>query len=299
VTERRTWVAFIGVIVSWGSSYLFIRLALQSWNAYGLVATRFGLAAVLCWAIARVRGERFPRGSQLLALLVVGVMMMSGSNALTALAQRTVSSGLSGVVHSLGSVWLAALGALPMLRSATPKRPRPSFWFGVIGGVIGVAVLLWPGERGLEASMGGVLLLLTSTFIFAIASLVQRTWQVRGPQVSPTPLFAQLAVQMLGGASVALVVALASGGLMHDKVTAPALFGMAWLTVVASIIGFASFATVLRGWPPARAGSYAVINPIVSVLLGVLFAGEQVTANLVLGSAITLLSVAWVQWCHR
>jgi drug/metabolite transporter (DMT)-like permease len=56
---------------------------------------------------------------------------------------------------------------------------------------------------------------------------------------------------------------------------------------------------VLRGWPPSRAGSYAVINPVVSVLLGVLFAGESVSWHMVGGAALTLGSVAWVQWCHR
>lgn len=292
--RRRTWLAFIGVIVSWGSSYLFMRLALQSWTPFGLVATRFSIAAVICWAIARVRGEPFPRGGQFAAMLLVGTMMMSGSNALTAIAQRSVSSGLSGVVHSLGSVWLAALGSLPFIRGPA-KPPRPTFWFGVVGGVVGVAILLWPGERALEATVSGIALLLVSTLIFAVASLVQRSWQVRGPSA----LFAQLAVQMLGGSSVALVVALVSGGILHDDITPTAALSVAWLTVVASIIGFASFATVLRGWPPARAGSYAVINPIVSMLLGVLFAHEQITGHLVLGAAVTLVSVGWVQWCHR
>ncbi len=137
--------------------------------------------------------------------------------------------------------------------------------------------------------------LVGSTFIFAIASLVQRRWQQQGPEA----LFAQLSVQMLGGSSVALVVALATGGLTHAPVTTTTALALAWLVVVASIIGFGAFATVLRGWPPSRAGSYAVVNPVVSVLLGVTFAGEAVTSRMVVGAALTLASVAWVQWCHR
>jgi len=293
--HRRTWLAFFGVIAAWGSSYLFIRLALHAWQPLGLVATRFGVAGLLCALIARWRGETFPRGRQLAALLLVGVLMMSGSNALTAWAQRTVSSGLAGVMHSLGSVWLAAFGALPGVLPAGARRPRPAFWLGVFGGVFGVLVLLWPGEGTLEADVPGVLALLAATVIFAVASLLQRAWQARGP----SSLFGQLAAQMLGGSTVAFVLASLGSGFLHAEVTPGPAAAVAWLILVASIGGFACFALVLRGWPPSRAGSYAVVNPIVSVLLGVAFAGESVTPRMVLGAGVTLVSVAWVQWCHR
>ena len=127
--QRRTWVAFFGVIGAWGSSYLFIRQALVTFTPFGLVATRFGVAAVLCAGVALLRKERFPTGAQFVALAVVGVMMMSGSNALTAWAQRTVSSGLAGVLHSLGSVWLAALGSLPgVLARVLPLSKQAYQW---------------------------------------------------------------------------------------------------------------------------------------------------------------------------
>jgi drug/metabolite transporter (DMT)-like permease len=108
-----------------------------------------------------------------------------------------------------------------------------------------------------------------------------------------------LSVQMLGGSSVALVVASTTTGFVHAPFTTGSLLAVTWLVLVASVVGFGAFATVLRGWPPSRAGSYAVINPIVSVLLGVLFAGEAVSWHMVAGAALTLCSVAWVQWCHR
>jgi drug/metabolite transporter (DMT)-like permease len=294
VTERRLWLAFLSLIGAWGSSYLFMRVALGTWTPAGMVATRFGIAALLCFIIARVRAEVFPRGGQLLAMLGVGVLMMSGSNLLTAWAQRTVSSGLAGVVHSLGSVWLAALGSLPMLARPSAKQPRPAFWLGVVGGVVGVAVLLLSSGKTLDADLPGLLALVAATLVFAVASLVQRAWQAKGP----VALFAQLAVQMVGGATVAGVVALFTG-FVHAPVTLQAVGTLAWLVVVPSILGFVAFAVVLRGWPPARAGSYAVINPLVSVGLGVLFLGERVSLVMVAGGVLTLASVAWVQWCHR
>src|SRR4051812_48412741 len=122
--QSRTWLAFFTVIAAWGSSYLFIRLAVASFTPVGLVMTRFGLAAVLCALIAVARGERFPTGMVALRYVAVGMMMMTGSNALTAWAQRSVSSGLTGVMHSLGSVWLAALGSVGAFGKDVPRTPR-------------------------------------------------------------------------------------------------------------------------------------------------------------------------------
>jgi len=287
---NRTWIAFFTVIAAWGSSYLFIRLAVQSFTPVGMVATRFGLAAVVCAVIARIRGERFPRGLSAFRFALVGVMMMSGSNALTAFAQRTVSSGIAGVVHSLGSVWLAALGSLGAFGAGVPKTPVRAWW-GVGLGVAGVALLLWPEPGQARAETLGVLALLAATLIFAAASVLQRRTQAK----ASVGLFAQLAVQMAGGSSFAALLSL-HFGVTHAPVDASALMAIAMLTVFGSVAGFAAFAIVLQDWPPARAGSYSVINPVVAVGLGVVFAHETLTLRSVLGALITLCAVAWVQW---
>ncbi len=276
------------MIVAWGSSYLFIRLAITTWTPFGLVATRFGIAAVLCALIGRARGDAFPKGSAVLRFALVGVMMMSGSNALTAFAQRTVASGITGTVHALGSVWLAALGTLGWWG---PTRTPARAWWGVAGGLCGVALLLWPDASGAHADVFGVSLLLIATILFAIASLIQKR-----TQSSEVGLFAQLSVQMGAGAAMSTLLAGATGiGFTHAPVTAVSLGSVTFLTLVSSIAGFAGYAIVLRDWPPERAGSFAVLNPVMSVLLGVLILDEPVTARIFFGVVVTLLSVLWVQ----
>ncbi len=288
----RTWLAFFTVIGAWGSSYLFIRLAVTSFTPVGLVATRFGIAAVLCAVIAKVRGETFPRGVVALRFAAVGLLMMSGSNALTAWAQQTVSSGIAGVVHSMSSIWLAGLASLgafgPSLQ--TPRRT----WFGIVLGVVGVAVMLWPRDGQARAETLGVLALLAATSIFAGASVLQRRTQA----LHQTGLFGQLAVQMAGGASLAGVLSVVFGAL-HAPLTATSIGAITTLTLVASVGGFAAYAIVLRDWPPARAGSFTVVNPVVAVLLGVVVLDEPLTLRTLLGAGITLGAVAWVQWTSR
>jgi len=96
--QSRTWIAFFTVIAAWGSSYLFIHLAVVSFTPVGLVMTRFGLASVLCALIAVARNEEFPRDNVALRFAAVGMMMMTGSNALTAFAQSSVSSGIAALL---------------------------------------------------------------------------------------------------------------------------------------------------------------------------------------------------------
>lgn len=275
------WLAFASVIVAWGSSYLFIRLAIASFNPFGLVATRFCAASLLCAAIAVVRREEFPRGVELRRNAVLGVMLMSGSNALTAFAQATVASGITSVVHSLSAVWLAALGK---------ERLSRSVWLGVFGGVAGVALLLWPGETRVDL-LGGAALV-TAGWIFTGATLLQRKWST---QPARAGMFGSLAVQMMTGGLLSTAITLVGPGFLHAPMTPSAAGGLLWLIAVSSIGGFAGYAVVLRHWPPARAGSFAVINPVVSVLLGVALLDEAFTVRTAGGVAVTLLSVAWVQ----
>jgi drug/metabolite transporter (DMT)-like permease len=277
----RVWLAFAAVVIAWGSSYLFIRLAIGSFTPFGLVATRFFAAAVLCAVIGLLRKERFPRGREVGRLGLLGVMMMSGSNALTAYAQATVASGITSVFHSLSAVYLAALGK---------EKLTGTVWVGVFGGVAGVALLLWPGETRVDV-LGASALLLAS-WIFTVASLLQRKWQTgeSGPG-----LFSSLAVQMGSGGLLSALIATAGPGFTHAPLTVSSLGGVLWLTVVSSCGGFAGYAIVLRHWTPARAGSFAVVNPVVSVLLGVLLLDEPFTLRMAAGVGVTLAAVAWVQ----
>ncbi len=287
--KSRTWFAFFTVIAAWGSSYLFIRLAVASFTPVGLVMTRFGLASVLCALIAVARQERFPRGVVALRYAIVGMMMMTGSNALTAFAQGSVSSGVTGVMHSLGSVWLAALGSLGAFGADVPRTPRRAWW-GVAFGVGGVVLLLWPSDGQVRGEAIGIAALLLATFLFAGASVLQRRTQALGVN----GLFSQLSVQMAGGAALAGLLSL-HFGVLHSPLTPTSLGAIGVLTVFASVAGFAAFAVVLKEWPPARAGSFGVVNPVVAVMLGVVVLGEPLTLQMVLGAVVTLGAVAWVQ----
>jgi drug/metabolite transporter (DMT)-like permease len=156
--------------------------------------------------------------------------------------------------------------------------------------VLGVALLLWPAEGEVRADPLGIGALLLSTFIFGFATVLQRRTQ----KVDQSGLFAQLAVQMAGGAALAAVL-VTQLGVLHAPITPTSGAAIAVLTVFPSVAGFAAFAVVLKEWPPARAGSFGVVNPVVAVMLGVLVLDEPLTLQMIAGAVVTLGAVAWVQ----
>lgn len=287
---RTVWLAYFTVIAAWGSSYLFIKLAVHAFTPVGLVAVRFGLASILCALIGIARKEAFPDPTIAIRFALVGMLMMTGSNALTAWAQGSVSSGIAGVAHSLGSVWLAALGSLGAFGPGNTRTP-PLAWIGVATGIAGVTVLLWPSEDRPRAEVLGVAALLLATTLFAGASVLQRRTQ----RLGKAGLFPQLSVQMAGGSLLAWAL-VPFFGLTHDALDARSIAAIATLTLFSSVAGFAGYAIVLANWPPARAGSFGVVNPVVAMFLGVLILDEPLTARSIVGALLVLASVTWVQW---
>lgn len=157
-------------------------------------------------------------------------------------------------------------------------------------GVVGVAPLLWPGETRV-GPLGASALVLAS-WIFTLASMLQRKWQ---SGTAHAGLFSSLAVEMGAGGAVSAVLALLGPGFLHAPLTKASVGGWLWLTLVSSCAGFTAYTIILRNWPPARAGSFAVVNPVVSVLLGVILLAEPFTPRMAAGVVVTLAAVAWVQ----
>lgn len=293
--EVRAWAAFALLVLAWGSSYLFIRFAIRSFTPLGISASRFLVAGLLCLALGRWRREAPPARRDLPKLALVGVLMMTGANALTAFAQATVPSGIAAVVHALSSVWLVVFGALPGLGRVAI---RPRVLGAALLGVVGIGVLLWPaggGAGGGAAPVGGLgaFALVLATWMFTVASLLQKKWRVAGG------MFTLLAAEMLSAALVSGMLALLVGGvdgaLLYAPLVPSAVLGFAWLTLVSSIVGFGAYGALLTWWPPARVGSFAVMSPLVAVFLGVVVAGEALSPRMLLGAAITLFAVHIVQ----
>jgi len=275
------WLAYLTVAVVWGSTYFAIALGLASFTPYGMVAARFSVAALLALALGRLRGEAWPPRREVFHLMVVGALLLGGSNALVSYAELHVSTGLVAVLAALVPLWLAVF--------SMAKAPLgPKGWAGIAMGIAGVAVLVWP-SGGLRIHPGGLAAMVAAPLIWAWGTLHGKHFVHGGG------LMTNVGIQMLTAALIGLAVAPLSGGFLRGVLTAKALWAVGYLALFGSLLAFSAYIYLAKAWPPAKMGTYAYLNPLVAVLLGSLILHEAFGLREILGMTIILAAVALVQ----
>jgi len=278
---RRSWliVAFAIVSIVWGSTYLGIRVALESYPPFLLGALRFLLAGAVLVVVARVRGEAMPSRREWGSAAVTGVLFFVIGNGLVNVAEATVSSGLASVLVATMPLWMTVFGRL-FGATATPREIA-----GVVLGLSGVLILNLGGD--LRASPAGALVCLLAPLGWSLGSLAS--------QRMPLPAgMMRTATQMLTGGAAMLLVSFA----LHEPPATPTLrttLAVGYLCVFGSLIGFTAYSYLLRHTRPAVASSYAYVNPVIAVVLGIAMAGEKFGVQSGVGALVVLAAVALVQ----
>lgn len=270
-------LALLTLYVVWGSTYLGIRYALESYPPFLLAGLRFTAAGVLLFGFLRWRGHALPTPLQWRNAAITGVLLLGFGNGLVCFAEERVSSGIAAVAVSSMPLFAAAFGTIygqwPTRREAV----------GLLVGFTGVVVL--NTGSGLSGEAIGALALLTAAACWAFGSVWSRRQDMpAGPM--------NTAAQMLCASVALLVVGFASGETLPAHPSLKATLALAYLAVFGSILAFSAYLYVLKHARPAVATSYAYVNPPVAVLLGVLLVGETVGPFDLAGMAIILVGVA-------
>ncbi|HYN44250.1 MAG TPA: EamA family transporter [Thermoanaerobaculia bacterium] len=279
------WVAYAVCAVVWGSTYFAIAVALESFPPYGMVAVRFGVASVLTLAIGRLFREPWPSRKELPHLALVGVLLLGICNALIVWSETRVSSGVAAVLAALTPAWFGLLTA-----RTEPLGGRG--WIGTGLGLAGVVLLVGPGTSG-GVDLGGVAAILLATVLWAVGTLHHRRHVHGGGALTNAGL------EMLAAALLGALLAPFGGGFVRETVTPKALLAIGYLAVFGSCIAYTAHLYLSKAWSPARAGTYAYLNPVIAVLLGAAFLGEAFNARMGLGMAVVLAGVALVQYRSR
>lgn len=275
------WLAFATVAVVWGSTYFAIALGLESFTPYGMVAARFTLAGALAFGLGRLRREPWPGWPDTGHLMVVGALLLGGSNALVSWAELHLSSSLAAVLAALLPLWLA-------LFSARTEPLGPLGWVGLVAGFLGVAVLVWPSGGG-TVHAGALAAMVAAPLIWALGTLYGRR------RVKGSGFFTHSAIQMATAAGIGLLVAPLTGGFLRAAPTPKALGAVLYLALFGSLAAFSAYLYLARAWPPGRMGTYAYLNPLVAVLLGRIGLHETFGLRSLVGMGIILGAVALVQ----
>jgi len=273
------WFAYLTASVVWGSTFLAIAYAIETFTPFGLSAVRFIPAGLLALLIGRLRRERLPALADLPHLAVVGVLLLTVCMALIAWAEGRVSSG---VAATLGATVPLFLGL------QEPRGLDAKAWAGLGVGFLGVLVLLWPTGR--SPQLGGAAILIFSAALWSFGTLYGKR------QIIQAGHFSQVGTEMLAAGLLSLAMAPWTGGLAHSPITLRSLEALGYLILFGSILAYSAYIHLARVWPPAQAGTYAYWNPVIAVLLGCTLRGEPFQPRMGPGLALILLGVGLVQF---
>jgi drug/metabolite transporter (DMT)-like permease len=282
------WGALVVVYVVWGSTYLAIRLVVETMPPLLSASGRFLLAGLVIGAVLLLRGGlpavRLSR-REVAASAFVGMCLLLGGNGLVMLGERDVPSGLAALIIAVVPLWVV------VLRLLFGERVLRGTLFGVLVGFVGVAVLVLPRGIGGSVEPAGMLMLVAAGASWAVGTYYSRRLAL------PADPFVSTAAQLiLGGAALGACGLLAGelGLLDTQRFSTASVLSLAYLVLFGSILAYTAYTWLVQNAPISKVATYAYVNPVVALVLGWLVLSEEITASTLIGGAMIVVAVGLV-----
>jgi len=288
--ERRlAYFAWVAVCIIWGTTYLGIRVTLETMPPAPMAAMRWLIASVILIASLRAHGEPLPPASRRASIALMGFLMIFVGNGGVAYAELWVPSGLAAVMVATSPFWMAGVEAF----FSGGERLNRRTLAGLLIGFSGIVVLVWP-ELSMKTSdsryfLIGVALLQVASLGWSLGSAYSRRSSRQDHVLGTT------ALQMLIGGVLLGVLGLVRGEWSQLAFNPRTSIALIYLGTVGAIGGFVAYTYALRHLPVSFVSLYAYINPIIAVVLGVLLLGEPFNLRIAAAAALVLAGVAVVQ----
>nr|WP_308455430.1 MULTISPECIES: DMT family transporter [unclassified Streptomyces] len=279
----RGWARVALLALLWGSTFLWIDLALRGLSPLQVTFVRCALGALVLLAACRVSGHRLPRGRTAWRHIAIAAFFCNALPfALFSLGQQTVDSGMAGVLNATTPLWSIALA----LALGSERGIRPARLTGLLLGFVGTVVLFAPWESGAETGWGA-LAIVGAAASYAIAfTYMGRTLVRRG-----TPTISLSAAQLVAASGLTAVVMPVGGGLAPIDPGPVVIVAAVVLSVFCTAITFHLTYRIINDEGATNAAVVGYLLPVVSVLLGVVVLGEELSVRVVLGMAVVMLGV--------
>ncbi len=279
-------LAFLAIYTIWGSTYLAIRIAIETIPPFLMAGIRFLIAGAALYLWTRLRGAPTPTRPNWKAAAIIGGLLLLGGNGGVVWAEQYVPSGLTAVLITTVPLWMALLEWKRYDRT----RPALPIVFGLILGFAGVVLLVGPEELAGSGAINrvGATVLILASLSWAIGSLYSR----KAPL--PTSPLQSTAMEMLAGGLLLSAAGLVSRewvGFQPSEASFRSLISLAYLVVFGSLAGFTSYIFLLKATTPAKVSTYAYVNPIIAVILGWAIAQEELTPRTLVAAAIIVAAV--------
>ncbi|HEX5826665.1 MAG TPA: EamA family transporter [Candidatus Limnocylindrales bacterium] len=285
--DALTWALFLGLGFFWGSSYLWIKIALETVPPLTMIAGRLVLASIFLWSVVLLTREPLPRSARQYGhLFVMALVNIVVPFILIAVGEQTIDSALAAILNSTVPLFVIVLAPM-FLPDERITWPRVA---GLAIGFAGVILLVAPDLVNVsDADLTGELLLLGSSLCYGIGNVYAKR-NVRGlaPRI---PALFQVFLAMLVIVPLALVI---DRPFSEVEPSPEALFAIAWLGILGSGVAYLCYFTILRSWGATRTSMVAYLLPVVGILLGALVLGDPVTLNRVAGTVLVIAGIALV-----
>jgi drug/metabolite transporter (DMT)-like permease len=272
------WTALAAIYLIWGATYLGMEIAIETLPPFLMASLRFLIAGTILFAVFRPR-ER-PTRRHWVSAAVIGAFLLLGGNAMVAVAQQRIDTGVAALIVATIPLWFA------LFDFVQGRRLRPQALLGVVIGFVGIALLVRPGG---DIDLLGAFICLLAPVSWAVGSLYARSAPL------PSNLLLGSGMEMIAGGALLAVVGFASGERVDvAEVTARSWIALAFLVVFGSIVAYSSYVWLLKVAPTELVGTYAYVNPVIAVGLGAVFLGEVITAWVLLAGVAIVASVVLI-----
>ena len=284
-STRADWLIFLALGFMWGSSYLFIKLAVDDFGTFSLVGLRLMVGAILLWIVVRVARQPLPRDRRTYGhLLVMAIINITIPFLLITWAEQSVESSLAAILTSPVPLFAIVLSAMFL-----PDEPiRVNGLVGLLVGFIGVVIIVSRGLSGSGSSVAGELALLGATVSYACGAVYSRR-NVRGLAPMIPAVF-----QVTFAAIITGTIAIAFEQPWTATPDAEAVFAILWLGILGSGLAYLAVFRLFAHWGATRTTTVAYVIPVVGIVLGYLVLAEPIDARIILGTILVVTGIGLV-----
>jgi drug/metabolite transporter (DMT)-like permease len=282
-----TWALFLGLGFFWGSSYLWIKIALETVPPLTLIAGRLVLASIFLWAVVLLTREPLPRSARQYGhLFVMAIVNIVIPFILIAEGERSIDSALASILNATVPLFVIVLAPLFL----PDERITPARILGLAIGFAGVVLLVAPDLVNVsDADLTGELMLLGSSLCYGIGNVyAKRNVKGLAPRI---PALFQVFLATLVIVPMALVI---DQPFATVRPSPDAVFAIAWLGILGSGFAYLCYFTILATWGATRTSMVAYLLPVVGIALGAIVLQDPVTLNRVLGAVLVIAGIALV-----
>ena len=287
MTRRPTpleWLVFFALACAWGSSYLFIKIGIETLTPLTLVAARVAIGAMVLAVVMRLTRQALPRERRVYGhMVVVALLGIVIPFTLITWGEQTIDSGLAAILTGTVPLFAIILAALVLHdEPITVNR-----LVGLVVGFAGLVVLTSPSfGSGPGGTLPGVLALIGSSVSYGAAGVYARR------TVSDVPPLTNAFLEVGFAALITLALALALDDPFATRIEASTVLSVAWLGLIGSGLAFLAFFYLLGRWGATRTSLVAYVMPVVGVVLGVIVLRETVSLPVLIGMALIIAGVA-------